>query len=91
MTVIARVGNRSSDDLDLMPQHLDLGTWPTVDELALSEDRRKKFQLRKKAIELYVAGASDSILRKKTELCSTCTKVGFFAVSKFQILASKSH
>ncbi len=65
MNVKARVGNRSFN-VDLLPHHLDLGIWPTVDELALPEDRRKKFQLRKKAIELYIAGASDAVLRRKT-------------------------
>lgn len=59
-------GHSLINDKDLLPYHLDLSTWPVVDEDALSEPRRKKFLLRKKAIVLYLAGASDVQLRKKT-------------------------
>ena len=66
MHLRARVGTRSKHDSDLLPDHLDLSSWPAVDEQALSEQHKKKFNLRKKAIELYFAGASDTVLKKKT-------------------------
>ncbi|SPS02548.1 conserved hypothetical protein [Cupriavidus taiwanensis] len=39
---------------------VDLGTWPAIDELALSLDRRALYRRRERAIRLYLEGASDS-------------------------------
>ncbi len=66
MGVKGKIRDHLIHDEDLLQTQFDLSTWPMVDESALSEARRKKFLLRKKAIELYIAGASEAQLLKKT-------------------------
>jgi len=48
--------------------HPDTSQWCPVDVLALPEERRVQFLSRKRAIELYLEGASDAVLQKETGL-----------------------
>jgi hypothetical protein len=66
MVSTGRVGYRSTQNPDASQQGIDLSSWQRVDELSLTEARRKKFIARKMAIELYLSGATDALLKKKT-------------------------
>lgn len=48
--------------------HPDLSQWSPVDVSALPEARRVQFLSRKRAIELYLDGATDAVLQKETGL-----------------------
>ncbi len=48
--------------------HPDLSQWCPVDVSALSEERRVQFLNRKRAIELYLDGATDAELQQETKL-----------------------
>ncbi|WP_194944740.1 hypothetical protein [Limnohabitans sp. 2KL-3] len=66
MALSGRIGYRSTPNSELSSQSIDLGNWPMVDENSLSAARKTKFLARKKAIELYLKGATDAVLQKKT-------------------------
>ena len=61
MSSRARIGAR-----DGSAQEVDVSTWPEVDADALTDARRQDFLLRRKAINLYLAGATDEELRQET-------------------------
>ena len=47
-------------------QGIDISLWPTVDTNALSDEMRKSFDNRRRAVELYVAGESARAIKKQT-------------------------
>ena len=63
-----RVGGRSTGGDFPLQQDFDPARWVQVDEAALPKDRREQFLKRKRAIELYVDGANDAMLRQETGL-----------------------
>jgi len=67
MALRQRIGNRSQSTGDTK-DYPDPSQWSTVDVDALPEERRIQFISRKRAIELYLEGASDSVLQKETGL-----------------------
>ncbi len=67
-----RASNPFNNDGDL-PGVFDLQAWPAVDELALSDERRALFHQRKRAIHLYLEGATDVQLRTSCGLCRAHT------------------
>jgi hypothetical protein len=62
------IGYRSAKNTSGHLDTVDLSTWVKVDDAALEDDRRQQFRKRKKAIEMYLNGASDEQLFKKTGL-----------------------
>lgn len=66
MVSTGRIGYRSTQNPDLSQEGIDINSWARVDEHSLTEPRRIKFLSRKKAIELYLSGATDSFIKKKT-------------------------
>ncbi len=68
MTKRQRIGARGGVGAAGVPQAVDLSSWAPVDEAALSPQRREQFLLRKRAIELYLDGASDQTLQQATGL-----------------------
>ncbi len=61
MPVNLRIGTRIG-----RTSAVNLENWPGVDPDALPEERRSQYLLRRKAIEMYLAGASDADLREST-------------------------
>ncbi|WP_340526956.1 hypothetical protein [Cupriavidus necator] len=57
-----RVGSHLNGDAAIS-RAVDLGTWPTIDELALAVDRRALYRRRERAIRLYLEGANDSQIK----------------------------
>ena len=43
--------------------HVDFSSWPTPDEGALQGDLRLRYFARKKAVQLFLAGASESVIK----------------------------
>ena len=43
--------------------HVDFSSWPTPDEGALQGDLRARYFSRKKAVQLFLAGASESVIK----------------------------
>jgi len=67
MAIRQRIGIRPQLTGDTQ-DHPDPSQWITVDVAALPEARRVQFLSRKRAIELYLDGASDAVLQKETGL-----------------------
>lgn len=61
MPVNLRIGTRIG-----RASAVNLENWPGVDPDALPEERRSQYLMRRKAIEMYLAGASDADLREST-------------------------
>ncbi|WP_156901609.1 hypothetical protein [Azohydromonas australica] len=68
MTKRQRIGARGVVGAAGVPQAVGLSSWAPVDEAALSPQRREQFLMRKRAIELYLDGASDQTLQQATGL-----------------------
>lgn len=67
MAIRQRIGIRSQVTGDTQ-DHPDPSQWSKVDVDALPTARRVQFLSRKRAIELYLDGASDTVLQKETGL-----------------------
>lgn len=67
MAIRQRIGIRPQVAGDIQA-HPEPSQWITVDVKALTEERRVQFLSRKRAIELYLDGASDTVLQKETGL-----------------------
>ena len=59
MTKSSGVGSRSVSRSPAEVRGVDTGAWARVDADALPPEQRKLFMRRRRAIELYVQGASD--------------------------------
>ena len=64
-----RVGTRACTSASVVA--VDPSKWPTVDEAALPEDRRRQFQVRKRAILLYLGGATAAQLSQDCGMSRT--------------------
>ena len=77
MSEHARIGKRLGHAVEV-----DLAHWIDVDHDALPEKRRAQFLTRRKAIEMYLAGASEAELQEtmaevnKADASSGTTKLG---------------
>lgn len=56
-----RIGARRGRTVEV-----DLAHWPSVDHDALPEDRRAQYLRRRKAVEMYLSGASEAELKEAT-------------------------
>lgn len=65
MAKLSRVGSRSLKESFGGVTRLDTTSWIQVDAYALSPELREKFLRRRRAIELYLQGASDNDLRRE--------------------------
>ena len=63
-----RIGSRSPGRLSDggLPSKIDVGTWVQVDPDALPPKHRESFMRRKRAIQLYLDGASAGEIRRQT-------------------------
>lgn len=68
MAVSTRIGSRAGLAAQRVVDDLDVSKWPLVDHLALPEDRREQFLRRKRAIELYLAGVTETEIQLETGL-----------------------
>ena len=65
MTKPSRIGSRSLRPSYAGVRGVDTGDWVQVDADALPADQRTRFMRRRRAIELYLQGATDSVIRRE--------------------------
>ena len=65
MTKPSRIRSRSLRPSYAGVQGVDTGDWVQVDADALPADQRTRFIRRRRAIELYLQGATDSVIRRE--------------------------
>lgn len=61
MTDHSRIGARRGRTVEV-----DLAHWPGVDHDALTDERRAQYLLRRKAVEMYLSGASEAAIKEAT-------------------------